>query len=126
MQEDWGIGFGGLENKNLALLAKWGWRFINEENSLWVQVVKSIHGGSEFSWHTKGSVSCSLHSPWISISRSWKQVDSLIMFKLGSGMTIAFWHDPWADLIPIKNLSQGCLNSHQIQMGQFMISRIRL
>lgn len=43
-QEDGGLGFGGLKNKNLALLRRWGWRFFNEENSLRVQLVKSIHG----------------------------------------------------------------------------------
>lgn len=41
---DEGLGFGGLKAKNLALLAKWGWRYLNEENSLWSQVVRSIHG----------------------------------------------------------------------------------
>ena len=27
MQEDGGLGLGGLEDKELALLAKWAWRF---------------------------------------------------------------------------------------------------
>ena len=43
MQEDGGLGSGGLENKNLALLAKCGWRFFNEKNSLWVQVIKRAY-----------------------------------------------------------------------------------
>ena len=103
MQGDGGLGLGGLGNKNLALLAKWGWRYFNEENSHWVQVVKSIHGGSQFNWHTKGSISCSLHSSWISISRSWNKADLLAMFKLGNGMRIEFRHDPWTDLIPLRD-----------------------
>ncbi|TYK30072.1 hypothetical protein E5676_scaffold216G00450 [Cucumis melo var. makuwa] len=109
--EKMGLGLGGIENRNLALLAKWGWIFFNEEKSLWVQIMKSIHGESQFNWDTKGSNACSLSSPWISISKSWNKVDSLPLFKIGSGMRKAFWYDPWADLIPRRTLFQGCVDS---------------
>lgn len=49
---DRGLGLGALQNKNMALLAKWGWRFMNEEDSLWRQVIQSIHGKEPFNWHT--------------------------------------------------------------------------
>ena len=45
-QEDGGIGVDGATLKKCNLLAKWGWRFINEKNSLWAKVVKSIYGES--------------------------------------------------------------------------------
>ena len=32
-QSEGGLDFGGLRAKNLALLAKWGWRYMDEENS---------------------------------------------------------------------------------------------
>ena len=35
-QFDGGFGIGGLKSKNIALLAKWGWRYMKEEDSLWV------------------------------------------------------------------------------------------
>lgn len=101
-QEDGGLGLGGLRNRNLALLAKWGNQFMNEENALWTKVVKSIHGSSNFNWHTVGKVSASLRSPWISSSRSWLKVDVLVVFKLGNGCRIAFWLDSWLDNIPLK------------------------
>lgn len=86
----------------MAVLAKWGWRFINKGNSLWTQVVKSIHGRSLFEWLTYGKVSCILRSPWISISRTWLKVEALAVFKIGDGRRIAFWLDPWVDKISLK------------------------
>ena len=38
-----GLGVGDLEKKNAALLFKWWWRFINEEDMLWKKVIQSIH-----------------------------------------------------------------------------------
>lgn len=101
-QEDGGLGLGDLKSRNLALLAKWGWRFFNEEKSLWCRVIRSIHDRSLYNWHTAGKVCHSLSSPWISISRSWLKVEALATYKLGSGNRIAFWHDPWLDHLPLK------------------------
>lgn len=97
---DEGLGFGGLKAKNLALLAKWGWRYLNEENSLWSQVVRSIHGKNTYNWHTARKTCYSLRSPWISISRTWLKVDALAYYKLGNGSRIAFWLDPWDGVVP--------------------------
>nr|GEW05829.1 reverse transcriptase domain, reverse transcriptase zinc-binding domain protein [Tanacetum cinerariifolium] len=41
-----GFNIGSLRAKNLALLGKWLWRFKREGRSLWVRVIKSIHGSS--------------------------------------------------------------------------------
>jgi len=81
--------------KNKALLAKWGWRFMKEENSLWSQVIRSIHGSNLFGWHASGVVSYSLRSPWINISICWQKVDELAGFKVGDGRKVAFWFDSW-------------------------------
>lgn len=61
-QEDGGLGLHGLRNRNSALLAKWGFQFMNEENAIWCKVVKSIHGRSNFNWHAAGKASVSLRS----------------------------------------------------------------
>ena len=34
-----GLGLGSLENKNLALLAKWWWRFGKEKEALWRRLI---------------------------------------------------------------------------------------
>ncbi|GJU00233.1 putative RNA-directed DNA polymerase [Tanacetum coccineum] len=39
-----GLSVGSLWVSNLGLLAKWWWRFLNERDSLWCKVIRSIHG----------------------------------------------------------------------------------
>ena len=48
---DGDLGLGGFKAKNLALLAKRGWRYLEEEDSLWCRGVRSIHGKDTFNWH---------------------------------------------------------------------------
>lgn len=91
-----GLEFGGLKNRNLALLAKWGWR--HESDSLRCRVVQSIHVKDQFSRHMAGKFGMSLHSPWMSISKAWLQVEAFAIFKLGNGKRISFWQDSWDDI----------------------------
>ncbi|PWA57848.1 RNA-directed DNA polymerase, eukaryota, Reverse transcriptase zinc-binding domain protein [Artemisia annua] len=37
-----GLGFGSLQASNLAMLAKWSWRFHIDDNTLWKKVINSI------------------------------------------------------------------------------------
>ena len=39
-----GLQVGSLKSFNLALLTKWWWRLKTNNNSLWVEVIKSFHG----------------------------------------------------------------------------------
>lgn len=39
-----GLNIGCLESTNLSLIGKWWWRFLNENNALWVTVIKSLYG----------------------------------------------------------------------------------
>ncbi|KAJ9565551.1 LOW QUALITY PROTEIN: hypothetical protein OSB04_001517 [Centaurea solstitialis] len=42
-----GLGIGSLRATNLALLAKWWWRFKNEEGALWRKVMVALHGETD-------------------------------------------------------------------------------
>ena len=42
-----GLGLGDLRLNNLALLAKWWWRFGEEKEVLWRRVIASKYGESE-------------------------------------------------------------------------------
>ncbi|KAJ9553924.1 hypothetical protein OSB04_017969 [Centaurea solstitialis] len=46
-RNDGGLGITGLIIKNQALLAKWIWRFLKEDKSLWKEVITELHGGVE-------------------------------------------------------------------------------
>ena len=39
-----GLSVGSLKALNIMLLWKWAWRFFNNKNSIWIGVIKSIHG----------------------------------------------------------------------------------
>ncbi|GKD23128.1 reverse transcriptase domain, reverse transcriptase zinc-binding domain protein [Tanacetum coccineum] len=41
-----GLNIGSLRAKNMVLLGKWRWGFKRDGGSLWVRVIKSIHGNS--------------------------------------------------------------------------------
>ena len=65
--KDGGLGIGN-ENRNTALLFKWSWRILKEQDSLWCKIVRSIHGVDPNLWCTSGKLGLGLKSPWISIS----------------------------------------------------------
>lgn len=114
---------GNLQNKTLALLFKWNWRFLKERDSLWCKIVKSIHGVDPpshvaYLWEAQFKP----ESPWISISKTWMKFGSLATFKLGNGNNIFFWLDLWCSghsfkesfphLYRIATLPKGSISDH--------------
>ncbi|GJV58469.1 RNA-directed DNA polymerase, eukaryota, reverse transcriptase zinc-binding domain protein, partial [Tanacetum coccineum] len=61
--EKGGLGVGSLKAFNYSLLLKWRWRMLNCPSSLWVKVLKSIHG-DEASFDIKG---CQSNGLWACI-----------------------------------------------------------
>ena len=45
--EKGGLNIGSLRAMNCALLGKWWWRLLSEENAFWVKVINSIYGRNE-------------------------------------------------------------------------------
>ncbi|GJT03372.1 hypothetical protein Tco_0824541 [Tanacetum coccineum] len=95
-----GLGIGSIFVLNDALLFKWIWRFRTYSNSLWVNVIKEIHG-------TDGGIGTSragnsTHSPWNCIVQSAsklqaKGIDLLALCSrsVGDGHSISFWNERW-------------------------------
>ena len=95
-----GLGIGSLKASNQSLLAKWWWRFRNEDIAIWCKVIRSIHGDSG------GILSPKSHK---NLSGTWSQIIKLkddlskisinlpMLFKkkIGNGQTTSFWHDNW-------------------------------
>ncbi|MFS7968866.1 putative reverse transcriptase zinc-binding domain-containing protein [Helianthus anomalus] len=104
-----GLGFGSLRDANLAMLAKWWWRFKTEKDGLWRRVIWSIHNNSR-SWNTIPAK--------ISIAGPWKQIYGICstLLRLGidiskaikgvarSGTEVAFWVDNWVAPEPLQFL----------------------
>ena len=43
-KEDGGLNIQSLKIKNLALLAQWHWRFINDGEALWKDLIAEFYG----------------------------------------------------------------------------------
>ncbi|GJW17430.1 RNA-directed DNA polymerase, eukaryota, reverse transcriptase zinc-binding domain protein [Tanacetum coccineum] len=85
-----GLGVSSMFALNRALLFKWVWRFITHKNSMWVRVIKALHGS-----HGRiGSITnTSYPSVWLSILQEVevlksKCIDllSFVTLVLGNGM----------------------------------------
>ncbi|GJY71587.1 RNA-directed DNA polymerase, eukaryota [Tanacetum coccineum] len=91
-----GLGVSSFFALNRALLFKWAWRFISDDNSLWYRVISAIHGPN---LQVRSSAPRSL---WCAIIREIQNLKNkgvdLISFckkKVGNGIHTKFWHDVW-------------------------------
>ena len=48
-----GLGVRRLSTLNRALLCKWNWRFVNERETLWRNVISRKYGEEEGGWYTR-------------------------------------------------------------------------
>ncbi|GJY53183.1 hypothetical protein Tco_0444847 [Tanacetum coccineum] len=75
------LEIGSLKALNLALLQKWRWRFVHNTDSLWVRVIKAIHG-DEAGFNLKG---CNSNGIWSSIISSYSKLltrDIILAYSL--------------------------------------------
>nr|GEX42549.1 RNA-directed DNA polymerase, eukaryota [Tanacetum cinerariifolium] len=102
-----GLGVSSLYALNRGLMFKWIWRFYTQNTSLWVRVIKAIHGddGKVGGYVKDGAKSC-----WLSIvneinSLKTKGINLLdfMHVKLENGGKTAFWEDIWIEGKALKN-----------------------
>ncbi|GJS89089.1 RNA-directed DNA polymerase, eukaryota, reverse transcriptase zinc-binding domain protein [Tanacetum coccineum] len=91
------------------MLTKWVWRFHIEPQSLWHQIITSIHDPSRGFGST--IVTHQPLSPWWPISNLNSSLSSvgvnlnlLLTRKVRTGSSIAFWHDNWIWPSDLKSL----------------------
>ncbi|GJV19940.1 putative RNA-directed DNA polymerase, eukaryota, reverse transcriptase zinc-binding domain protein [Tanacetum coccineum] len=102
-----GLNIGSLKVFNQAMLTKWWWRFLLEENALWRKVIVSIHGncgGFKTDSHTPYK-----SGPWYQVLKMKDDLSpygisplSLFKKKVGNGQTTRFWIDPWLGGPPLR------------------------
>ncbi|KAJ0442970.1 putative RNA-directed DNA polymerase [Helianthus annuus] len=103
-----GAGLGSLKDANLAMMAKWWWRFKTDPESLWRKVIWSIHH-SERSWNMiPGRMS--ITGPWkqvFKISKDFEKVGINLIecFRAipGAGDSVSFWKERWVDGGALQN-----------------------
>ncbi|GKE09760.1 RNA-directed DNA polymerase, eukaryota [Tanacetum coccineum] len=95
-RENGGLGVSSFYALNRGLLAKWMWRFLSNENSLWVRFIKAAHGDNTH------SISAAYPSAWNTIIKELQVLKSLgfdffshCKIRIGNGCNTSFWKDPW-------------------------------
>nr|GFC38018.1 RNA-directed DNA polymerase, eukaryota, reverse transcriptase zinc-binding domain protein [Tanacetum cinerariifolium] len=103
-----GLGVSSLFALNRALMFKWVWRFFSQNNSLWVRVVKTLHGEDG---KIGKKVQPRYPSTWLNIINEIESLKlhgidlvSFITPKLGNGANTSFWDVAWCGDIAFKNL----------------------
>nr|GFA23318.1 hypothetical protein [Tanacetum cinerariifolium] len=107
-----------------ALMFKWVWRFFTQKNSLWVRVVKALHGEDV---KIGKNVQPRYPSTWLNIINEIESLKlhgidlvSFITPKLGNGANTSFWDVDWCGDIAFKNLVPRLRNSRGgVEPAQF-------
>ncbi|RLN42620.1 retrotransposon protein, putative, unclassified [Panicum miliaceum] len=88
-----GLGFRDIHGFNLAMLAKQGWRLVQNPESLCARILgaKYCPHGDLFKAKMSGTVSYT----WRSIMRGIKVLESGVIWRVGNGEKINIWNDPW-------------------------------
>ncbi|GKA18396.1 RNA-directed DNA polymerase, eukaryota, reverse transcriptase zinc-binding domain protein, partial [Tanacetum coccineum] len=98
-KERGGLGVSSFYALNRSLLIKWVWRFYTQSNSLWVRIIKAIHGdeGNIGANPKHGYKSC-----WLNIVHELNVLCKKginfrehMSIKVGNGDNTRFWEDNW-------------------------------
>jgi hypothetical protein len=104
-----GLGVRDIRAVNISLLAKWRWRLLTKENSLWQQVIIGKYGDSVLGRVEMGE-DC---KPWFS-SSWWRDICSIginldrnwfslgVAKNLGNGGSTRFWEDIWVGEVSLQ------------------------
>ncbi|GJV52817.1 hypothetical protein Tco_1448558 [Tanacetum coccineum] len=87
-----GLGVSSFFALNRGLLAKWVWRFLSQDNSLWYQVISTIHGSGS------SPLATAYPSNWSTIIKEFNSLKEQGCGHLLSLQNLVYWH--W-DKVPI-------------------------
>ena len=130
-----GLGIKKTKDMNQALLAKVGWRLLQNENGLWCKLLSSKYLNTSSLIdiiYSKGGV-CS--STWRGIRFGVKLLAKGLLWRVGRGDKIRFWVDNWVpgigvlkdlDNISISESDVSQTVDHYMLNGEWNISQLDL
>ncbi|KAF7140294.1 hypothetical protein RHSIM_Rhsim06G0103400 [Rhododendron simsii] len=93
-----GLGFRDFKSFNLALLAKQGWRLIQNPNAFWARLLKSLYfPNGNFLKATKGSRPS---WAWASLLKGRELLMKGVRWQIQNGASVDFWVDKWVPSLP--------------------------
>ncbi|KAK1275089.1 hypothetical protein QJS04_geneDACA000841 [Acorus gramineus] len=95
-----GLGVLDLWVMNMALLAKWAWRWLCQSKSLWCQVMRDRYGVvdiGELRWPRLNAQALNAQATQLSkgIFAVRQEMEEAIEWKQGDGASTHFWSDKW-------------------------------
>ena len=90
-----GLGIRNLRTFNVALLGKWLWRFGQERDALWCQVIEVKYDCDWSGWCSSSSFAPHGVSFWKNIRRGWHSLSRFFLYEIGDGSKVQFWVDSW-------------------------------
>ena len=90
-----------LFNLNKAILCKSNWRFANEREALWNQVIRGKYGEERGGWCSREVREAHGVGLWKGLRMEWDFVGSRISFPIGNGRRVRFWRDRWCGDSPL-------------------------
>ncbi|KAK1289771.1 hypothetical protein QJS10_CPB18g00723 [Acorus calamus] len=98
------LGVLDLREMNNALLSKWLWRWINEPESQWAQVICDRYGGHGANARRWPSLGVRASSLCKGIFSNCEEFAQTVHWAIGNGMTTQFWTDVWCGEGPFCTL----------------------
>ncbi|KAJ0589978.1 putative reverse transcriptase zinc-binding domain-containing protein [Helianthus annuus] len=102
-----GLGVGDIRSANLALLAKWWWKYKDNPRALWAEVIESIH--SKRNSTSLMPIKFKLSGTWKDIMGIEKEFEKMglslnkqLTVNVGNGCKVKFWLDTWVGSGPFK------------------------
>ncbi|RVW44252.1 putative ribonuclease H protein [Vitis vinifera] len=90
-----GLGVRCLSTLNRALLCKWSWRFMEEKEAFWKQVISKKFWVEEGGWYTREVREGFGVGLWKEIRKEGSLLSNNIVFSMGNGRRVRFWKDKW-------------------------------
>ena len=91
-KETGGLGFRDLQSFNLAMLAKQGWRLIQNEDSLILRILRAKYYSNGDFW--SANLGSNPSYTWISILEGRNVLNLGLFWRVGNGSTIKINDNP--------------------------------
>ncbi|KAL6350802.1 hypothetical protein AAG906_031388 [Vitis piasezkii] len=97
-RENGGLDIRKLTLLNKALLDRWIWRFVFENENLWKKVISVKYGQEGLGWRTNEANRMFGVGVWKETKWCWENIE----FTVGNGTKIRLWTDHWCGLAALS------------------------
>ncbi|KAL6272731.1 hypothetical protein ACE6H2_023423 [Prunus campanulata] len=112
-----GLGIKKMAWMNQALLAKSGWRLLQQEQGLWAEVFKAKYLKQSDILTAKASNSHCCSSAWRGVLYGISPLSKGLKWRVGSGDNVRFWTDNWLSCGPLQQHALFDLTEDMLQLN---------